>query len=181
MGRHRKREPIRPTPLVVLAGAWVMLTTAGSVQSGTELVGRGPVLDDSDHATLVRATRAIRPAPPIPLGERVVRAALAKVGVPYVWGAKGPNAFDCSGLTGWAWRQFGVGLGPDTYTQIHQGRRVDSPLPGDLIFPVNSMGVRGPGHVQLAISPTQVVEAPGRGMTVRVIPMPAKYVAIRPQ
>lgn len=180
MGRHRKAEPIRPTPFLVLATAWLTLTTAGSVQSGTAQNGPGPVFDDSDHATLVRATRAVRPRPPIPLGERVVQAALAKVGVPYVWGAKGPNTFDCSGLTGWAWRQFGVRLGPDTYTQVHQGHKVSDVLPGDLIFPMDSMGVRGPGHVQLAISSTQVVEAPGRGMTVRVRSMPARYVAIRP-
>lgn len=177
MGRHRKREPIPLHPLIVLVGAWVSLVTAGSVQSGMELVGHGPHVDDSDHATLVRATRSPQP---IPLGERVVRAALAKVGVPYVWGSKGPNTFDCSGLTGWAWRQFGVRLGPDTYTQIHQGHKVTQVLPGDLIFPLDSMGVRGPGHVQLAISATQVVEAPGRGMTVRVRSMPARYVAVRP-
>jgi cell wall-associated NlpC family hydrolase len=172
------------SPLVVagfvLGGAVAILSAADPVEPGMQLWASGPVFDDSDHATLVRATRAVRPRPPIPLGERVVQAALAKVGVPYVWGAKGPNTFDCSGLTGWAWRQFGVRLGPDTYTQVHQGHRVSDVLPGDLIFPLDSMGARGPGHVQLAISPTQVVEAPGRGMTVRVRAMPARYVAIRP-
>ena len=61
-------------------------------------------------------------------------------------GRKGPNQFDCSGLTQWSFKQVGVNLGPDTYTQIKQGK----PVPkgqvqqGDLIFP-------GIGHVQLAI------------------------------
>ena len=73
-----------------------------------------------------------------------------------MWGAKGPDRFDCSGLTQWAWAQAGVRLGPDTYTQVTEG----VPVPpgdvraGDLIFPKDSFDSRGPGHVQLAISPT---------------------------
>jgi peptidoglycan DL-endopeptidase CwlO len=115
-------------------------------------------------------------------GGAAVAAALSKRGTPYVWGAKGPNNFDCSGLTAWAWRQAGVQLGPDTYTQVHQG----IPVPpgevraGDLIFPKAEFDGRGPGHVQLAISPTEVVHAPQTGDVVRIAPMPASYVARRP-
>lgn len=115
-------------------------------------------------------------------GEVAARAALDKRGRPYVWGAKGPNSFDCSGLTGWAWRQAGVQLGADTYTQIHQGVEV-SPgqvRAGDLIFPKDCFDARGPGHVQLAISPTQVVHAPQPGDVVRIAAMPSSYVARRP-
>ena len=92
-----------------------------------------------------------------------------------MWGAKGPNRFDCSGLTQWAWRQAGVQLGGDTYAQINEG----VPVPpgqvraGDLIFP-------DAGHVQLAISPTEVIHAPQSGDVVRVAPMPSSYVARRP-
>lgn len=79
-----------------------------------------------------------------------------------MWGAKGPSVFDCSGFTQWAWAQAGVKIGPDTCTQIKEG----IPVPrgqvraGDLIFPLNSFGSGGkpgPGHVQIAISDTQVV------------------------
>ena len=119
---------------------------------------------------------------PAGAGGAAVRAALSKRGVPYVWGAKGPDSFDCSGLTRWAWQQAGVQLGDDTYTQVAQG----IPVPpgevraGDLIFPKSSYDSRGPGHVQLAISPTQVVHAPQTGDVVRIAPMPASYVARRP-
>ena len=41
-----------------------------------------------------------------------------------MWGAKGPNNFDCSRLTLWAYRQAGITLGPDTYTQIKDGQQV---------------------------------------------------------
>jgi cell wall-associated NlpC family hydrolase len=109
-------------------------------------------------------------------------AALSKQGTPYVWGAKGPDRFDCSGLTQWAWGQAGVHLGPDTYSQVIQGVPVapGDVRAGDLIFPKDDFDSRGPGHVQLAISPTQVVHAPQTGDVVRIAPMPSAYVARRP-
>lgn len=115
-------------------------------------------------------------------GGQAVAAALSKLGRPYVWGAKGPSVFDCSGLTGWAWRQAGVQLGADTYTQVNQGVAVPpgEVRAGDLIFPKSSYDGRGPGHVMLAISSTQVVHAPQTGDVVRIAPMPPGFVARRP-
>ena len=115
-------------------------------------------------------------------GGAAAAAALSCQGAPYVWGAKGPSRFDCSGLTQWAWRQAGVQLGDNTYAQINEG----VPVPpgqvraGDLIFPRDELGSSGPGHVQLAISPTAVIHAPQSGDVVRVVPMPSSYVARRP-
>ena len=115
-------------------------------------------------------------------GEVAVRAALGRLGRPYVWGAKGPSSFDCSGLTGWAWRQAGIALGSNTYQQIGDGIAVPpgQVRAGDLIFPKDAFGGAGPGHVQLAISPTQVIHAPQPGDVVRIAPMPSSYVARRP-
>ncbi|MFB1298580.1 C40 family peptidase [Mycobacterium sp. pW049] len=131
-----------------------------------------------------------RPSPSITTGRDIppgrggqaVQAALSKLGRPYVWGAKGPSVFDCSGLTGWAWRQAGVQLGPDTYTQVNQGVAVPpgEVRAGDLIFPKASYDGRGPGHVMLAISSTQVVHAPQTGDVVRIAPMPPGFIARRP-
>ncbi len=118
-------------------------------------------------------------------GEGAALAALSKRGRPYVWGAKGPDRFDCSGLVQWAWSQAGVKLGGNTWAQIAEG----VPVPpgqvraGDMIFPLDAFGeggVPGPGHVQLAISPNQVVHAPQPGDVVRVAPMPGRYIARRP-
>jgi cell wall-associated NlpC family hydrolase len=111
-----------------------------------------------------------------------VAAALTRQGDPYLWGAKGPNRFDCSGLTQWAWRQAGVQIGGDTYAQIRDGVAVPpgQVRAGDLIFPSDSFDGRGPGHVQLAISPTEVIHAPQSGDVVRVARMPSAYVARRP-
>lgn len=102
-----------------------------------------------------------------------VRAALSRLGRPYVWGASGPDRFDCSGLTQWAYHQAGVPLTRTTYTQIHEGIPVPRSQirPGDLVFPST-------GHVQLAIGGNRVIEAPHAGATVQISPLGA-HVAIR--
>jgi cell wall-associated NlpC family hydrolase len=122
---------------------------------------------------------------PVEPGQGAARAALSRLGCPYVWGAKGPSRFDCSGLTQWAWRHAGVQLGNDTYAQIKEGVAVPpgQVRAGDLIFPLDAFGEggrSGPGHVQLAISDHQVVHAPTTGDVVRIASMPSRYIARRP-
>lgn len=136
------------------------------------------------HSRLVDSWSGASNVPGEP-GEGAAQAALSKLGRPYVWGAKGPNSFDCSGLTQWAWRQAGVQLGGDTYSQIKQCVAVPpgQVRAGDLIFPLDAFGEggrSGPGHVQLAISDHQVVHAPTSGDVVRVAPLPGRYIARRP-
>ena len=95
-----------------------------------------------------------------------VRAALSRLGSPYVWGATGPDRFDCSGLTQWSYARAGIHLDRTTYQQIYDGIPVprSQVRPGDLVFP-------SAGHVQLAIGNNLVVEAPHAGATVRVSPL----------
>jgi cell wall-associated NlpC family hydrolase len=95
-----------------------------------------------------------------------VRAALSRLGSPYVWGATGPDRFDCSGLTQWAYARAGIHLDRTTYQQISDGIPVprSQVRPGDLVFP-------SAGHVQLAIGNNLVVEAPHAGATVRISPL----------
>ncbi|MFK0232266.1 C40 family peptidase [Streptomyces vinaceus] len=111
-------------------------------------------------------------APPAPVdGSRAARAvafAYGAIGKPYVWGATGPGAFDCSGLTQAAWRSAGVSLPRTTYTQINAGQRVsrDQLAPGDLVFFYS-----GVTHVGLYIGNGQMIHAPRPGSTVRVAPI----------
>jgi cell wall-associated NlpC family hydrolase len=102
-----------------------------------------------------------------------VRAALSRLGRPYVWGATGPDRFDCSGLVQWAYAQAGVPLRRTTYQQILDGTPVSPSQvrPGDLVFPHT-------GHVQMAIGNNLVVEAPQPGSTVQISRM-GESVAIR--
>ena len=104
-----------------------------------------------------------------------VRAALSRLGRPYVWGATGPDRFDCSGLTQWSYAQAGIHLDRTTYQQIHDGIPVSRAQvhPGDLVFP-------SAGHVQMAIGNNLVVEAPHAGATVRISPLGASVQIRRP-
>ena len=136
------------------------------------------------HARLVDSWSGANDVPGEP-GAGAAQAALSRLGRPYVWGAKGPNSFDCSGLTQWAWRQAGVQLGNDTYSQMREGVAVPAGQvrAGDLIFPLDAFGEGGrggPGHVELAISDHQVVHAPTSGDVVKVAPLPGRYIARRP-
>lgn len=79
--------------------------------------------------------------------------AIAQLGKPYLWGAVGPNAFDCSGLTMMAWTKAGVTLLHYTGDQFKEGTPVSSYSdisPGDLVLVPGSDGtVANPGHVGL--------------------------------
>jgi peptidoglycan DL-endopeptidase CwlO len=94
-----------------------------------------------------------------------VDAALSKLGAPYVWAAAGPDTFDCSGLTMWAWAQAGVQLPHYTGDQIQMGTRVDrSQLqPGDLVFFYEDVS-----HVGMYIGDGKIVHAPQPGDVVKI-------------
>lgn len=92
-----------------------------------------------------------------------LRYALAQVGKSYVYGAVGPNAFDCSGLTMRAWGSAGVGLPHSSNAQQGSGMRVSEGdlQPGDLVFyysPVSHVGMYlGNGLIVHAANPSQGV------------------------
>jgi cell wall-associated NlpC family hydrolase len=74
--------------------------------------------------------------PPPPGASRLMQVALAQVGKPYVWGAKGPNTFDCSGLASWSYAQIGIGIPAGSRAQFAGMQEVGRGAiqPGDLIF-----------------------------------------------
>ena len=96
-----------------------------------------------------------------------VRFAMAQVGKAYVYGAAGPNAYDCSGLTMRAWGAAGVGLPHSSSAQQGSGTRVsESQLrPGDLVFyysPVSHVGMYiGHGLIVNALNPGAGVRVSG--------------------
>ena len=129
------------------------------------------------HATALRSLVTGLPAlaapkPPgarLASGTRAARAvafALRQRGKPYRWGAQGPHAFDCSGLTWAAWRAAGVTIPRTAAGQLADLPRVRGQLrPGDLLI----YRTDGPSrrHVAMVVGPSRMVEASGRGIPVR--------------
>jgi cell wall-associated NlpC family hydrolase len=119
------------------------------------------------------------PADTSPAARVAVTFALAQFGKPYVWGATGPAAYDCSGLTSSAWRAAGVTIGRTTYEQVRDGTAttLDRLVPGDLILTPGSDGsLTAPGHVGMYIGDGRVVEAPQTGDVVKVVTL-SSYVS----
>jgi cell wall-associated NlpC family hydrolase len=112
------------------------------------------------------------PATASPAAHTAVSAALSVLGSPYVFGAAGPHAFDCSGLTKWAWAQAGVALLHYTVAQWDAGTPTDPAhlAPGDLVLTPGSDGtVSDPQHVGMFLGDGLVVEAPQTGDVIRVV------------
>jgi cell wall-associated NlpC family hydrolase len=133
---------------------------------GVGTVAAGPV---SRHGLPVGYTI---PSGTSPAASKAVLFALAQQGKPYVFGAAGPDGYDCSGLMLAAWAQSGVILAHDTRVQVREGAGTDAAhlSPGDLVLTAGSDGtLSSPGHVGMFIGDGVVVEAPQTGDVVKVV------------
>ncbi|MGW5732527.1 MULTISPECIES: NlpC/P60 family protein [Streptomyces] len=117
--------------------------------------------------------------PPSRRGDEAVDYAVRQIGKPYKWGAEGPKAFDCSGLTSQAWAAAGKDIPRTSQEQWAKLRRVSlrKLRPGDLIvyFPKAT-------HVAMYLGDGMVVQAPRPGARVKVSPIAANPLlgAVRP-
>ena len=109
----------------------------------------------------------INSAPPVSGKAGVaVAAAWSQIGVPYKFAGESPGvAFDCSGLTKWAWGRAGVGMPHQSGAQYASFPQVsnDDAQPGDLIFYYSPIG-----HVGLYVGGGQMIHAPNSGTNVAV-------------
>jgi cell wall-associated NlpC family hydrolase len=132
------------------------------------LPGRSPTAGDAGARAAARAGRAVAFA----LGQR---------GKPYRWGAEGPDAYDCSGLTWAAWRAAGVTIPRTAAGQLAGLPQVRGQLrPGDLVI----YRTDGPSrrHVAMVVGHGRMVEALGRGIPVRSTSIRGGYLgAVRPR
>ena len=102
------------------------------------------------------------------VGAQALAAALSRRGDPYVWGAAGPGAFDCSGLVVWAFAQEGIALPHYTGDLWNSGVHIPRAdlEPGDLVFFFPDIS-----HVGIYLGDGLMIDAPDFGETVRVEPV----------
>lgn len=146
-------------------------TSSSPTPSGTET--------RSTHHT---PRRSPAPSSHVPVSGRAaaaVSAAYSVLGKPYYWGASGPNSFDCSGLTMWAWGRAGVGLPHSSSAQYGSGTHVSKSAlqPGDLLFFYTPIS-----HVGMYVGGGMMIDSPHSGSVVsKVTPQWGDFVgAVRP-
>ncbi len=140
-------------------------------------------LEEEERAAILsRGSDRAPDAASIPASGRAqaaIKYALAQVGDAYVYGAAGPNAFDCSGLTMMAWGQAGVGLPHSSRAQMGSGTPVSKSdlQPGDLVFYYSPVS-----HVAIYLGNGMIVHAanPGAGVKVSSVDEMPYAGAVRP-
>jgi peptidoglycan DL-endopeptidase CwlO len=113
--------------------------------------------------------------------DQAVAYAYSKIGDPYQWGAIGPSAFDCSGLTMAAWASAGVSIPRVSYDQISSLPAV----PLNALEPGDILGIAGNSHVAMYVGHNQLIDAPTTGSVVELISLSGWYAqnldaAVRP-
>jgi cell wall-associated NlpC family hydrolase len=178
MHRHVRRSPL-PVGLAVAAvaapaaagaaphpGAPAPSDLAAPAPSALRWAGGDAV---RPVALAAAATRQARRHAVRRRAHSVVRAVRSRIGDPYAYGASGPGAFDCSGLTAWAMRRARVSLPHSSFAQARTGVPVarSKIRAGDLVF--FSTAGAGASHVGIATSRDTVVSATSHGVMTHAI------------
>lgn len=173
--RHRRPPPRRAARITAAtsAAALAVVLDGGTLSSDpppahatvrpASYPAHGLAPQREPAATSRSSARPTRTAvPDLSRRQRAVAVARRYLGVPYLWGGTTPRGFDCSGLVQYVYRKVGARLPRTSWEQARAGRRVPiaQMLPGDL--------VAWPGHVALYVGHGQVLEAPSRGVPVRI-------------
>jgi cell wall-associated NlpC family hydrolase len=161
---HTSVAPLVAQALPAAAGASSARAGAGTAAGMVTSSGAagGPGVTAADGPGLSRAEVL-----------RFLTVAMSRVGLPYVWGAAGPRAFDCSGLVQWSLAQAGVAMPRVAVDQARTGPQVPvSELqPGDLLF--YHTDPTAPGyisHVAIYLGNGEMLQAPEPGENVEIVP-----------
>ena len=148
------RRTARGALVALLTGAGLVLTPLAAQASAP------------DTAAVAAAPAAASSA----TAQVAVDTALAQLGDPYIWAAAGPDAFDCSGLTQFAYAAAGISLPHSSNMQSTMGTYVAKAdlQPGDLVFFYTPVS-----HVGMYIGNGQMVHAPTTGSVVKIVSLDA--------
>ena len=114
-----------------------------------------PTTPSAASSSAPSSSKAAAPPAATSKGQAAVNAALTRLGMRYIYGAAGPTAFDCSGLTSWAWAQVGVSIPHSSYEQsLLPSVPLDQLQPGDLVTYYSPVH-----HVAMYIGNGQIIDA----------------------
>jgi len=138
---------------------------------GTPATGSSPTTGSAPAGSVVPVTGGLVSSPVL---RAMLLAAESRLGMPYVWGANGPNSFDCSGLVQWSFAQAGVVMPRVAADQARTGPAVPISrlAAGDLLF--YHTDPTAPGyisHVAIYLGDGKMIQAPQPGMNVEVVPV----------
>src|SRR5690242_4857707 len=138
---------------------------------GTPATGSSPTTGSAPAGSVVPVTGGLVSSPVL---RAMLLAAESRLGMPYVWGANGPNSFDCSGLVQWSFAQAGVVMPRVAADQARTGPAVPISrlAPGDLLF--YHTDPTAPGyisHVAIYLGDGKMIQAPEPGMNVEIVPV----------
>ena len=160
--------------------AIVVSVAAGDFTADSAAIGRLLPADAAAEplASLVTAGTAgtgsvTAPAVPATALDTMLRAAMSRQGMPYVWGAAGPTSFDCSGLVQWSFAQAGIVLPRVAADQALSGPAVpvSQLAAGDLLFyHTDPTAPDYVSHVAIYLGNGWMIQAPQPGLDVEVVP-----------
>lgn len=134
---------------------------SGQNSSGEESNGQAEDAPSSDSSTV----------------QSVLNLAYSKQGLPYVWGAEGPNSFDCSGFTKYVFRNAaGINIPRTSKEQANFGQTVsrDNLQAGDMVF-FTTDGSGKVSHVGIYVGGGNMIHAPSSGKNIKVVSIESAY------
>lgn len=153
---YQNGKPIDPAPY--MQGATATPTSEADTTTGNSATGFCSYLPGGSPTG--------EEEPLNPSGNKIVEAALRERGKPYVWGAEGPNSYDCSGLVKWAYAK-GARINLPHQSESQRNSGIELPVseaqPGDVLWK--------PGHVGIYIGNDKYVHAPKPGDVVKTADM----------
>jgi cell wall-associated NlpC family hydrolase len=177
--RAAERAAKRAAKKAAREAAQQAVQQAAQQQNTSNGPGSGPTDAPSPSTPPVPQPPNPTPAPPSdpPTPAAGAQAAIdfarAQIGDPYVWGATGPNAWDCSGLTMGSWRAGGISLPHYSVAQYAESTPISSGAlrPGDLVFWGSSGAPSSIYHVALYVGHGMIIQAPRTGEDVEEVSM----------